>query len=205
MINNKDKIFEISIELFSKHGYDGVSIRQIAREVGIKESSIYNHYKSKEAIMDAILDYYIYEMTKEEIPVAQADKNMDVGFDYFYRTGLDLYISKLGEDKMMKITRIMLIESYHNEKIRNFVKTAIVEYAINGWIELFDLMKEKGLIKKVSDSKQLAESFYYYGLFLLIQHFIINYPEDDDEFLRNLGPRSEKHMNLIFNSVKLSE
>ena len=204
-MNNKEKIFNVSIDLFSEHGYDGVSIRQIAGEVGIKESSIYNHYKSKESILDAILDYYIYEMTKEEVPLTQADKNLDVSFDYFYKTGLDLYISKLREEKMMKITRIILIESYHNEKIRNFVKTSIVEYAIVGWVELFDLMKEKGLIKKDSDSKQLAESFYYYGLFLLIQHFIINYPEDDEEFLRNLGPKSEKHMNLIFNSVKVSE
>ena len=204
-MNNKEKIFNVSIDLFSEHGYDGVSIRQIAGEVGIKESSIYNHYKSKESILDAILDYYIYEMTKEEVPLTQADKNLDVSFDYFYKTGLDLYISKLREEKMMKITRIILIESYHNEKIRNFVKTSIVEYAIVGWVELFDLMKEKGIIKKDSDSKQLAESFYYYGLFLLIQHFIINYPEDDDEFLRTLGPKSQKHMNLIFNSVKVSE
>ena len=169
-MNNKEKIFNVSIDLFSEHGYDGVSIRQIAGEVGIKESSIYNHYKSKESILDAILDYYIYEMTKEEVPLTQADKNLDVSFDYFYKTGLDLYISKLREEKMMKITRIILIESYHNEKIRNFVKTSIVEYAIVGWVELFDLMKEKGLIKKDSDSKQLAESFYYYGFFLLYQH-----------------------------------
>ncbi len=204
-MNNKEKIFNVSIDLFSKHGYDGVSIRQIAGEVGIKESSIYNHYKSKESILDSILDYYIFEMTKEEIPVAQADKNLDVSFDYFYRTGLELYISKLSEEKMMKITRIMLIESYHNEKIRNFVKTSIVEYAILGWIELFELMKEKGLIEKDSNTKQLAESFYYYGLFLLIQHFIINYPEDDEKFLRDLGSKSANHMNLIFNSVKVSE
>lgn len=204
-MNNKEKIFNISIDLFSRNGYDGVSIRQIAGEVGIKESSIYNHYKSKESILDAILDYYIYEMTKEEVPLPQADKNLDVGFDYFYRTGLELYKSKLSEEKMMKITRIILIESYHNEKIRNFVKTSIVEYAIAGWIELFELMKKKGLIRKDSDSKQLAESFYYYGLFLLIQHFIINYPEDDEQFLKDLGSKSEEHMKLIFNSVKSSD
>ena len=52
--NNKDKIFDVSIDLFSEFGYDGVSIRQIASNVGIKESSIYNHYKSKEAILDSI-------------------------------------------------------------------------------------------------------------------------------------------------------
>ena len=68
-VNNKEKIFNVSVDLFSERGYDGVSIRQIAREVGIKESSIYNHYPSKEAILDSILNYYIDKMLSEEIPL----------------------------------------------------------------------------------------------------------------------------------------
>ena len=79
-MNNKEKIFEKSIDLFSEHGYDGVSIRKIASAVGIKESSIYNHYKSKESILDAILEYYITEMTKDEIPLNQASENLDRSF-----------------------------------------------------------------------------------------------------------------------------
>ncbi len=202
-MTTKEKIFDVSIDLFSQYGYDGVSIRQIAGEVGIKESSIYNHYPSKESIIDEILNYYIQEMTKEEIPLAQASKNLDVSFEYFYKAGLDLYISKLSEDKMMKITRIILIESYHNEKIKDFVKVAIIEHAIRGWSELFDLMKEKNLINNDYESVQLARSFYYYGLFLLIEHFIINYPEDDEEFLATLAKKSQQHMELIYNSVKI--
>ena len=58
-VNNRDKIFDVSVDLFSEFGYDGVSIRQIAGEVGIKEISIYNHYKSKESILDSILNFYI--------------------------------------------------------------------------------------------------------------------------------------------------
>ena len=201
-MNNKEKIFEKSVDLFSEYGYDRVSIRKIAAAVGIKESSIYNHYKSKESILDAILAYYINEMTKDEIPLNQASENLDISFDYFYKAGVDLYTSKLNDAKMMKITRIILVETYHNEKIRKFVKTAIVNGAIAGWIELFNLMKEKNLIKKDCDSKQLAESFYYYGLFLLIEHVIINYPEDDETFLKELAKKSEIQMKLIYNSVK---
>ena len=201
-MSNKEKIFNVSIDLFSEFGYDNVSIRRIAGEVGIKESSIYNHYKSKESILEAILDYYIDEMVSDEIPISEASQNMDVGFDYFYRAGLDVYINKLRQPDMMKITRLFLIESYHNEKIRQFMQVRIIEYAVAGWTGLFDLMKEKGLIRKESDSKQLAESFYYYGLFLMIEHFIINYPEDDDKFLVDLSVKSQNHMRLIFNSVK---
>lgn len=199
----KDKIFNASINLFSEFGYDNVSVRRIASEVGIKESSIYNHFKSKESILDEIMDYYILEMTKDEIPLVNVGKNLDISFDYFYKVGLDLYISKLSEAKMMKITRIFLIESYHNEKIKSYVKKQIIENAIDGWTDIFELMKEKRLIKRDCDTRQLAESFYYFGLFLLIEHFIINYPEDDEKFLNDLAIKSQKHMNLIYDSVKI--
>ena len=203
--NTKEKIFDVSIDLFSQYGYDGVSIRQIAKEVGIKESSIYNHYQSKESILESILTYYINEMIKEEAPVMQSRENLDMDFDEFYEEGRDRFISKLSEEKMMKITRIFLVESYHNEKIKNFVKEAIIGYAIKGWEELFDLMKEKKFIKKDADIKQLAESFYYYGLFLLYEHFIINYGEDDEKFLNDFEKRTTNHMKLLFNSVKIDD
>ena len=203
--NTKEKIFDVSIDLFSQYGYDGVSIRQIAKEVGIKESSIYNHYQSKESILESILTYYINEMIREEAPVMQSRENLDMDFDEFYEEGRDRFISKLSEEKMMKITRIFLVESYHNEKIKNFVKEAIIGYAIKGWEELFDLMKEKRFIRKDADIKQLAESFYYYGLFLLYEHFIINYPEDDEKFLKDFEERTTNHMKILFNSVKIDE
>lgn len=203
--SNKEKIFNVSIDLFSKYGYDGVSVRQIAKNVGIKESSIYNHFKSKEEILKSILEYYIDEMTKEEPQIEQAHKNLDLGFEYFYKSSLDGYKTKISKPIIMKITRIFLVESYHNEKIKKFLKESIINYAITEWTELFDLMKEKKLIKKDSNTKQLAESFYYYGLFLLYEHFIINYPEDDETFIKELETKTLNHMGLIFNSVKIQD
>lgn len=199
----KDKILDVSIDLFSEYGYDGVSIRQIAGEVGIRESSIYNHYSSKQAILKAILDYYVEEMVSEEIPLEQASLNLDEGFDYFYKAGCDAFLTKLYEEKMMKITRLMLIESYHNDDVRNFLKTAIIEAPIYGWMDLFNLMKEKNLIKKDCDVRQLSESFFYYGMFLLYEHFIINYPEDDEKFLKDFLEKTKNHAGIIFDSVKI--
>lgn len=202
MVSNKEKIFNVSIDLFSKFGYDGVSIRQIAGEVGIRESSIYNHYKSKESILDEILNYYINQMLSNDIPLADASHNLDIGFDYFYKQGLNAFTAQLKLEKMSKITRIILIESYHNDKIREFLKESIIDAAVDGWIELFELMKSKELIQQDADSRQLAESFYKYGLFLLYEHYIINYPEDDAKFIEELSEKSQNHINLIFESVR---
>ena len=198
----KNKILDVSVDLFSEFGYDGVSIRQIAKEVGIRESSIYNHYPNKKSILKAILDDYIDKMLSDDITLSQAELNLDKGFDYFYEIGCDAYLSKLKNDRMMKVTRLLLIESYHNEEIKNFLKQSVVEAPVNGWCDLFRLMKTKGIIKKDCDETLLAESFFYYGMFLLYEHFIINYPEDDEEFLKEFINKTRNHAEIIFNSVK---
>lgn len=155
--------------------------------------------------MNSILDYYIEEMTSEEIPPEQASLNLDKGFDFFYRAGCDAFLTKLNEDKMMKITRLLFIESYHNDEVRNFLKKSIIEAPIEGWVALFNLMKEKNLIKRDCDVKQLSESFFYYGMFLLYEHFFINYPEDDEKFLEEFMLKTQNHARTIFDSVKIVE
>ena len=54
----KEKILFESIKLFSQKGYKEVSVRDISEAVGIRASSIYNHFDSKKAILDAIYEYY---------------------------------------------------------------------------------------------------------------------------------------------------
>ena len=50
MSDTRDKILETALELFSRQGCDAVSIRDICAQVGIKESSVYYHFKKKRAI-----------------------------------------------------------------------------------------------------------------------------------------------------------
>ncbi len=46
----KQKIFRATLELFNKHGYEAVSIRKIARRAGCSPATIYNYYRSKDAL-----------------------------------------------------------------------------------------------------------------------------------------------------------
>lgn len=65
------RIFEAATELFSEEGFHNVSMRQIANVVGIQPSSIYNHFKSKDAILSEI--FARYEATVQQyLPNADA-------------------------------------------------------------------------------------------------------------------------------------
>lgn len=47
----KDKLFKTAIKLFSDHGYENVTIDDIAIHSGTAKGSFYTHFKSKEHIM----------------------------------------------------------------------------------------------------------------------------------------------------------
>ena len=44
--------------LFIKHGFHGTSIRQIAEKAGISLGNLYNYYKTKEDILESIINKY---------------------------------------------------------------------------------------------------------------------------------------------------
>ena len=60
--NTKQEILEAALELFSVQGFEATSISQIASAVGIRKASLYSHFESKQAILDAlvrdVLDQY---------------------------------------------------------------------------------------------------------------------------------------------------
>ena len=57
-IGTRKLIFDASIMLFSTKGYEEVSVRDIANAVGIKPASIYNHFSSKDEILETIYQHY---------------------------------------------------------------------------------------------------------------------------------------------------
>lgn len=53
-MGTKKKIVNTALKLFSKQGYEKTSIREIAREAEISLGLMYNYFKGKEALLEAI-------------------------------------------------------------------------------------------------------------------------------------------------------
>jgi AcrR family transcriptional regulator len=52
----REQIIRTATEVFAHHGFRGATVRQLAREAGISEAMIYQHFPSKGALYDAILE-----------------------------------------------------------------------------------------------------------------------------------------------------
>ena len=52
----RERLLAAALERFSRDGWGGTSIRDLARDVGIRESSVYKHFGSKQELFDALLE-----------------------------------------------------------------------------------------------------------------------------------------------------
>lgn len=53
--NTKQEILDAALDLFSVQGFEATSVSQIADAVGIRKASLYSHFESKQAILDALV------------------------------------------------------------------------------------------------------------------------------------------------------
>ncbi len=63
ILKDKDKlIIETAIKLFAQKGFTNTSIQEIANETGISKGAFYLHFKSKDALLLTILDFYYHRL-----------------------------------------------------------------------------------------------------------------------------------------------
>ncbi|MDM5247728.1 TetR/AcrR family transcriptional regulator [Lysinibacillus sp. G4S2] len=73
----RNEILDAADELFSQKGFDGTSTNDILEKVGIARGTLYYHFKSKEDIMDALIERYNVQILGAAKAIA-ADKSIPV-------------------------------------------------------------------------------------------------------------------------------
>jgi AcrR family transcriptional regulator len=181
--HTKEKIFDVAVDLFSKHGFNQTSVRMIASNVGLTEGAFYRHYSSKEEVLNAILSFaenFIYT----PLPIEQTLG--DLKGDSIFRGLLSpLPEIIIPETVVLKIIRIIYNEMPHNEKIRQYFQREYIQRADEYLHELFKKCIEKGTIKPC-DPMMLAKVFNAFRSDWAFQNFIIKQDgEVDIEAMRN--------------------
>lgn len=159
--NTKQKILNTAIDLFSQRGFNGVSIRDITRQVGIKESSLYNHYKSKDEILDIIFSYYQKEIVKMIPTESEMVELVDNHTPYEALKKMLIKSKTHGENPLVgKIYRIICMEKFKNEQARDISLNEMSRTAISSIEKVIGLMVERKVIKQV-DPKMIAKEYFY--------------------------------------------
>ena len=96
----KNEILDVADELFSKKGFDGTSTNDILEMVGIARGTLYHHFKSKEEIMDALIERYSDRLLGAAQEVA-ADKTIPL-VDRIIRVVMSMNLSGGSSEEIME-------------------------------------------------------------------------------------------------------
>jgi AcrR family transcriptional regulator len=56
--DTRARIQQVAVELFTEHGYEGTSLREIAERLDVTKAALYYHFKSKEDIVRSLVEDY---------------------------------------------------------------------------------------------------------------------------------------------------
>lgn len=166
-MKTKEAILLESLKQFSQRGYEAVSMRDIAKQLGITQGALYKHYSCKQEIFDSIVkkmeenDFERAQMF--EVPegsfteMEEAYRNMPMEQINRFTEAQFLYWT---EDEFASGFRKMLtIEQYRNPEMtalyHQYLSSGII-----GYVE--DLFREmaENMGWKHDNPKQLALEFY---------------------------------------------
>lgn len=96
----KNEILDAADELFGQKGFDGTSTNDILARVGIARGTLYYHFKSKEDIMDALIERYNARILSAAQQIAE-DKSIPV-IERIIRAVMALNISGGSSQEIME-------------------------------------------------------------------------------------------------------
>lgn len=129
----RSKIVDVSLVLFEKYGFHGVTVNQIIREAGTSKGGFYHHFTSKDELLyvihDTFITYVIEKATKARDIYKSPTKKLQAILTDFVKV-FDLYKPHITvfyqENIYLKPQYDQLIKK-KRDKFKEIIKTVIVE------------------------------------------------------------------------------
>ena len=163
----KERILETALNLFAREGYAGVSMADIAGELGITKGALYRHYAGKRDIFESILrrmeqmdgeNAANYDVPAEPIERDEASYgDTEIESILAYSEAMFRYWT---EDPFASAFRRMLtLEQYRDGEMARLYSQYITGGPLKYMADLFREMGARGCWKE-NDPMQLALEFY---------------------------------------------
>ena len=198
----RQKILDKALELFSTRGYDAVSVGEIAEAVGIKAPSLYNHFPSKRAIFDAIVEATAaqYEADTDRIDIHVQNVTQDIpafteiAADALFEKVRQIFEYSLHDETISRFRRMMTIEQFRSPELAALYSRRHVERVVDYHAGIFRALIAAGEIPAEGPD---ALAMMYVAPVLTLVAICDRQPEREAECLAAL----EAHVRLFFRLV----
>lgn len=167
-------ILDISADLFAKNGYDGVSMRQIAENAGIKESSLYNHFKSKADILENLFDEFITLVPRTRPSDEEIDRMLMLMEPEEVFKNIIFHVGGSVNRTQVNTSMIINFEKFRNPRAAEMYYKYVVKEPADYYERLINKMIERKMVKPV-DARIFAEQYNYVSIALTKEYVMAQY------------------------------
>ena len=156
--NTRELIMYEALNLFASKGYAAVSMRDIASAVGIRASSIYNHFSGKQELFDALVQKANnIKYSLQTVFMNAFSKIETVEEAAFVQTGVFFLTGYLQNPQIAPLLRVLECERFHNEDADRAWRELMIEAPMEHEIHIFRLLKTRGIIMEENAEDLAAE------------------------------------------------
>ena len=155
-IRAKKRIVDAAIQVFAEKGFHKAKMTDIAKKLGVSKGTIYQYFKSKEDLFEAVVQIPLEKVREEPIAeLLESGNLLDITSNTFYDKlwSMPLFFSEptWPTSLMFEITS----EASRNPALANSLQ-AMYDEALNGLMQYFEDQKEKGVIRPEVNTHHLA-------------------------------------------------
>lgn len=203
--DTKREIIEKALELFAERGYDAVSVGEIAAAVGIKAPSLYNHYKNKQAIFEAIVEDTAarYERDTDNLDVHVQDVTKDFAtFGHIAVQALTekvrgIFLYSLHDKNVSLFRKMMTIEQFRSPELAALYSARYVDRMVEYHANIFRNLIAAG---EIANLNAITLAYAYVSPVITLLGVCDRQPEREEECLKKLG----EHVKLFFDTYNIS-
>jgi AcrR family transcriptional regulator len=155
----QQKILQAAIAVFSEKGFSAATTREIARNAGVAEGTIFRYFKTKKDILRGILVQMINIMSGKLV-IEPVEKILQAPEDKDIRAILKelLYDRLKLMDSVFSMARVILTEALFHEDVRETLYQNIIQRALSAFRVFYDRMVERGVLRNDVSPETLFRS-----------------------------------------------
>ena len=136
----KDRIIFESLKLFSKDGFDATSTRAIAHSIDCSDAVIYKHFKSKQEILDAIIEICSDRLAEK----SQQIKLEEMCWKDVENICLGMYEFQTTDEWIVPFRKLLLIEQFKNAKLEAIYRDVFINRPLSYMESMFEVLINLG-------------------------------------------------------------
>lgn len=191
-MDTKQKLLNTSLQLFSKLGYSGTSIRKIAKETGIRESAIYNHFQSKKDIFVQVQSLFLNNFNDNSVFSDEVLNKLSDPLDFLNEVVNELIKKWETEESKLSLKLLLLSQDELPDIPVISIKERLNESKAV-WKMIFGELIKAGFVKNLN-VEQLVDEFFNPLFTLRIQYL----NDNSDGF----SEEASSHIEFFWNAVK---